>query len=150
MDFQTCFETLKSMGAQPVRAQEYRTQPDGTRVPFELDLLRSLRLPLDAEEWCALCMRVGTAYIGGCCANLSGAQELIHKAFLEGGWLPLTDLKAFIEVVSEHGDVDSEEWPISAPDPEALIERAKADWANLGPVDKIVVVWHVARGQHDF
>lgn len=146
MDFQTCFDTLTFLGAQPIRAQEYRDQPDGTRLPFDLDLLRTLRLPLDAEEWCALCMRVGTAYIGGCCANLVGAQELLHKAFLEGGWMPLTDLKSFIEIVSEHGDVDSEEWPIATPDPQALIERARAEWANLGPVDKIVMIWHIARG----
>lgn len=146
MDFQTCFETLKSMGAQPIRAQEYRTQPDGARLPHELDLLTRIRLPLDAEEWCAICMQVGTAYIGGCCANLSGAQELINRAFWNGGWIDLTDLKEFVEIVSEHGDVTSDEYPIETPDHLALIERGKTEWDAIAPIDKIIVTWHVAKG----
>lgn len=58
----------------------------------------------------------------------------------------MKDLKSFIEIVTEHGDVDSDEYPFETSDPEAFIAKAKTEWDGIGPVDKIAVVWHVARG----
>lgn len=112
---------------------------------MDLDLLTYVTLPLDAEEWCALCMQSGTAYLGGCCASLSGVQELLNKTFRDGGWLPLTTLKSIIEVLIEHGDVASDEYPLETRDPEKMIARAKTEWEGIGPIDKVVVTWHAAR-----
>ena len=144
MDFATSYETLKFLGASPIREYEYR-DVDGTRQRVDIDLLSSVKLPLDAAEWCALCMKEGSAYLGGCCANLSGVQELLNKAFWEGGWMPLTSLKSLIEVLIEHDDVASDEYPLKTDDPEGLITRAKTEWESIGPIDKVIVTWHAAR-----
>lgn len=56
--------------------------------------IRSLLLPLTPGEWCALCQREGSAYIGGCCAQTSYIQDLVNGIFRDG----YADAQTFIQL----------------------------------------------------
>jgi hypothetical protein len=145
MDLRTTLRYLNHFGAKPVRQYEYRTQPDGTRQRFDLDLIEGVTLPLSAEDWCSLCMSEGDCYLGGCCANLSEVQDFLNGVFRDGGYTKLSKLKDIIEILVEHGDIEHEDYSFSLEPTEEMAEHAKEAWTDLLPLAKLAVVWALVR-----
>ena len=96
--------------------------------------VNGLVLPLTPEDWCRACMRDGTHYMGGCCANMGHAQDLLNNIFRDGPWIDLKYLKEYAECMLSHDGYCKKDLP----DP--IIEAKKGD-----PIAKIIAVWDMIK-----
>lgn len=71
----------------------------------------SVFLPLTPEEWCECCMREGAHYVGGCCGNMSYAQDMLNSFFRDGGWVDPRKLARYIETMRSHDGFCKEDLP---------------------------------------
>ena len=146
MDFKECHRLLSHLGAKPVLEHEYRG-PNGSRKKFDLDLFTGVTLPFSCDEWCALCMNGGSDYLGGCCGSLSAVQDRLNATFRGDGYITTHHLKEIIEILNEHGDLDSEHYPLTleASRLQEVSQKALDDWYDLGVLEKLAVIWHLVK-----
>ncbi len=139
IDFETRVKMLEGLGIEFVLEQEWRPEKP-PREPHDLDIFRSVLLPLTAEEWCELCMREGSAYMGGCCGTMSYMQDTVSSWFrFESGWVEVRELAEVAEDFISHGDEDW--WNKSEDD----IVDAKTKWKSIDIWDKISIVWAIVK-----
>jgi hypothetical protein len=114
---------------------EYRGEVP--RQPHDIELFKSVRLPLTPRDWCRLCMREGedylsiqtsdgeryenSEYVGGCCGNMSAVQDTLNEWFRDGGWVDVDKFVELGEAMRDHGDEEFND--LSA---EQLAERVDA------------------------
>lgn len=134
MTFSDLLQQLNHLGVEYCQAYEYvdRDQKD-------VDLISRVLLPFTTDEWCAMCMREGPHYIGGCCGNSSAAQDIMNAVFREGGWIEGRELERVAQLVAGH-------------DPSGPFgDNGKADllWkegcAQADPWKKAAAIWHMVK-----
>lgn len=115
--------TLERLGWKVSVETEYRGEVP--RQPHNLEIFKSVRLPLTPRDWCRLCMRESedylsveteegtkceySEYVGGCCGNMSAVQDTLNGWFRDGGWVEVRDLVELGEAMRDHGDESFEE-----------------------------------------
>ncbi len=132
-------------------------------------------LPLSPENWCAIAMREGDSYVGGCCGNTSAIQDDVNSIFREGGWIRANDFREFVEQCSTHEGFegfedfgDPETWTkviamgeeerkkhpeLETFDPKVfrtmtlpdIAKWVKNYWPWVDPWKKIELTWHCAK-----
>lgn len=122
---------------------EYRGKP-GDRKEFKLELFDAVQIPLTPEEWCRLCMRDSSEYVGGCCGNMSAVQDVLNEWFREGGWVKVHELVDLGEAMRDHGDddfkdVDSSDLNGKVGD---FLNIKKSQELNLSAWSKIALLYH--------
>ena len=60
----------------------YRRPKDDPEAPVWID---KVKLELEPEEWCSMCMFEGSHYIGPCCGNTAVQQDIVNDVFRESG-----------------------------------------------------------------
>ena len=73
--------------------------------------VEGVELPLTPAEWCQCCMREGDHYLGGCCGNLSQAQDLLSSMFRDGGTADAWDLYRWYSLVRAHDGYNEADLP---------------------------------------
>jgi len=101
-----------------------------TKTHEDLGLVKSLYLNLTPEDWVRLCTTEGDMYMGGCCANMSVAQDILNYAFRESGWIDCARFREYGELCSEHDGF--EDWT------EDLLEK---NYTELEPLLKLGYIW---------
>jgi len=86
-------------------------------------------LPLTPVEWFRCCTRDGDFYVGGCCGNMSYAQDLLNSFFRDGGWVDVRNLANYIEMMRSHDGFCRSDLP----DPQ------KEEKEN--PLARIIAIW---------
>jgi len=148
MDFASHQAILDSFEIRYARAHEYRGEP-GTRAPVELDQFEGIYLPLTHAEWGALCQREGDYYVGGCCPAMSHVQDALEGIYRDDGYVKCEDLEEIMTAMVHHAP-EEEEQDASIPfdteeDLVSLAARAKEQWADLDPWQKVAFAWHVVK-----
>lgn len=78
-------EAIEALGARVNYDYEYVGKgEDRHRVELP-DKIVSVHIPLTAVQWCAIAMREGGEYVGGCCGNMSAVQDEINGIFRDAG-----------------------------------------------------------------
>lgn len=92
-------------------------------------VITTVCLKLTPEDWLRACMRDNDMYMGGCCGNMSVAQDILNFAFRDGGWLDASRFRHYCELCSEHEGF--EDWA-------DVLEK---DYNELDPLAKIGYIW---------
>lgn len=92
-----------------------------------------LILPLTPADWCSLCMSEGGNYMGGCCGNMSHAQDLLSSIFRFGPWVTAQKFTELIDALKGHDGF------------EALKKLDKKTVKAKDPWSKIIRTWHAAK-----
>lgn len=160
LTFDKAYETLKSLGIECNREQEYRKRPAnvssqgkmGTHDPHDLNLFRDVYLPLSPEMWCNLLMADGEDYVGGCCATMSNLQDLIESVFrFNSGWISCTQLEEISLIIIGHGDFDGKvRWGRLSDDQviELTNEWQNSEGGEFSSWDRIALCWHLVRDNY--
>src|SRR4051812_19523177 len=81
----------------------YEGEPGVDRTRYEiLDTASSVHLPLSGDQWMSMAQRGGPDYIGGCCGNLSAAQDIMNGVFRDDGWIDGNDFLTIGQYVGGH------------------------------------------------
>lgn len=108
--------------------------------PDEPLWIEKVKLELEPEEWCALCMYEGDYYIGPCCGNSSAQQDIVNAVFRNDGWMDPSDLRSLAELGLAHDGEQSSQYC----DPELLTR-----WADridpLTPWERLGCLWQLTR-----
>jgi hypothetical protein len=100
------------------------------KAPADRSWINKVKLDLTAEQWCSLCMREGSMYVGGCCGNSSAQQDIMNDAFRDDGWIEARDLRRLADLGMSH---DGDRSPYSD---KSLVEhwgKTPMDpWTKLG------------------
>lgn len=121
-------EMIEAMGARVTHDDEWEGTPGADRTRYiRLDTVSGVHLPLSAEDWTRIAMREGTAYVGGCCGNMSQVQDLINGVFRDGGYAEAPDLLLIGERIRDH---DGEESPF-APVDDATFRARLESWKQV-------------------
>jgi hypothetical protein len=113
-------------------------------VPYHLNkngYITEVWLPLTFVEWGHLCMRDGEYYLGGCCGNLSSAQDILNAVFRDSGMIKSYLFRALVDLTLGHegfGDLKDE----SLRELESL-EKFEGEH----PFRKIAAVWQVVKNE---
>lgn len=135
---------LTSLGIEHILEYEYRGSP---KTCHDLPIFTRVLLPFTPEEWCQLCMTEGDHYVGGCCGNMSVLQDEINSIFRDGGYVTCERLADIAESMASHEEEDTD-YAFSSLGEETLeqmVDRAKNEWAAVGPWEKMAVIWHVVK-----
>lgn len=152
MDFASHAAILDAFAIRYGRPAEYRGEPGIDRKSHELDQFEGVYLPLTHAEWGALCQREGDYYVGGCCPAMSHVQDALEGIYRDDGYVKCKALEEIMTAMAHHSS-EAEEWEVSIPfdTEEDLVElaaRAKEQWADLDPWQKITFVWHVVKAHY--
>lgn len=143
-DFTLCRQALEDLGAQYNVASKWETNADGKRVEVTLEKFQNVKIPLTPEEWVSLVSKDGANYIGGCCGNSSGTQDLVCSMFrFESGWVGRNLVRIAEEVIDHDGD---ESLFATFHNLFSTIEKAKEK--PPGPRDPwaiMAAVWHLMK-----
>jgi len=109
--------------------------PVGTpeRKRVELPLITRVQFKLSPREWCALCMRDGDKYVGGCCGQTSAIQDIFQEIFRDGGSADACTVRELMAAASKHEGFELYSDGFDASELPALGKN----WDKLGPVEKI-------------
>lgn len=146
MDFQARERLLGEFGIQYTTQHEYRGKTPERR-PVDLQLFKSVVLPLTAEDWLNLCQQGGDHYVGGCCGCMSHLQDIMNGIFREEGIFSCGDLEQIALTVESHGDEPCGGVSFLGTLEDAL-EIARKDPSALDPWDKIALAWHIVQGHY--
>ena len=62
----------------------------------------TILFPFTPDDWWELCTREGSEYMGGCCGNMSLAQDYLNGIYRDGGWVSRLNFHLFIESLKNH------------------------------------------------
>lgn len=153
MTFQETIGYLDALGVEYNRDYDYGKQGTEERHHFEVDVIKSVRLPLTDSEWCDVCSR---ERVGGCCGTMGSAQGIIDYAFNSGGWIQGQDFDRLAQLFIGHDEDERCDYTfkkLSKPISEA-VDIARVAWNRtnpgpdepcLGAWEKIALVWHIAK-----
>lgn len=88
--------------------------------------IRYLNLPLTSEDWYQCCNRHGDRYVGGCCGNMSAAQDLLNDMLREGSEIQADHFVNYGEMMRNHDGTSLRDMPnpsLTSPNP---LERLMA------------------------
>lgn len=144
MTFDEATGFLTRLGVMFGQDYDYGKRGTDERHRFDVPMFASFVLPFTSEEWCSLCMREGDDYVGGCCGNMSAAQDIVSDAFrFGGGRINGYDLAKLVELMASHdGGSEGTFTGLARPVAEA-VERALAKRPT--PWEMIALVWHIAK-----
>jgi hypothetical protein len=94
-------ERLKKRGLEVIYDHEYVDTADG-RVKRDKATIYRIRVPLSAKEWCALCMRDGEDYLGGCCGQTGQIQDVMNDIFRDSGVVDTSKAHQLKEISASH------------------------------------------------
>lgn len=117
----------------------YQTKMGGAE---DRNSIYSVLFPLSAEEWCALCMRDGEAYVGGCCGQTSAIQDHFNSIFRDSGVADASEILDLMASAGSHSGFEeySQTW-------EGDLAKLIKDWKKMGPVQKIGVCCQAVKGK---
>jgi hypothetical protein len=163
-EFERRIKLLNLLGAEWTQDYEYRGEYPN-RNKHELEIFKSVKLPLQPAEWCSLFMKEGSAYVGGCCGSMSYLQDTICREIrMQSGWFDIHTLADIAEVMIEHGCGDDDEGDLNfahLPAGESLedftvkfVEEMRVhDLAppsqrrpDLDPWEVMALIWHITKG----
>lgn len=147
MTFEQAVAHLKTLGVEFTQDYDYGKRGTEERHRFDVPIIRNVRLPFSAEEWCSLCMSEGEHYIGPCCGTTSAAQDVLNYAFrFGGGWMDTGKYAEMADLLANHdpisGPFSFDKRPRSVP---KAVAQASSEWASMGPWSKMAIIWHVVR-----
>jgi hypothetical protein len=125
----------KNRGLKVSYEYEYEhTDTPAGRVAVKRDKkeIRSIFIPLRDDEWCSLCMRDRSDYIGDCCDQTGQTQDILNKVFRDSGWINGDTAHELVSVAGSHDGFDI----LREKSEEKLIEAEPA-WNGLDPHGKI-------------
>lgn len=148
-EFEKRKKFLDTLGIKYTFEEEWRPK-DPPRSPHPLDIFKTVDLfgPLTPEDWCRLCMREGTEYIGGCCGNTSAIQDIVNGWFrFDACYIKISELAEVAQAMAEHDGTD--EWSeLPKATLEESVEWAKDNWGSLRAWAKICMVWHIVKDHY--
>jgi hypothetical protein len=142
---------LDTLGLRYIQATEYRGTPGEDRASVELPLFTHINPGWSAENWVSVASCEGDEYMGGCCGNLSGAQDEVSGWFRHhSDAIPIRDLSGIItELLIPHGGFEQFEdgdWVVEgATDADSMVAIANLAWDTLLAYDKLAIVWKLVK-----
>lgn len=103
-------QALMDLGVIIGHESEWTGEPGVDRTCWELlDSVRGVNLSsfITPAMWVEIAQREGSAYVGGCCGNMSRVQDEINAVFRDGGWADGRNLLLIGESMREHDGTDS-------------------------------------------
>lgn len=130
---------LDKLGVNYRRTTKWVGEVGVDRRCVDLDEVKTVQLPLTAEEWCSMCTRDGENYMGPCCGNMGAMQDVLNGVFRETGWTETSDFRRIADACINHdgfkGFTD-----------EGLLSKAlEKGLEGMHPWDKVGVVWQAAQ-----
>ncbi|RJR10699.1 hypothetical protein C4588_02795 [Candidatus Parcubacteria bacterium] len=105
-------DQLKALGFHV----QYRT--------IDCDQVESVYIPLMPEEWCALCMRDGDYYVGGCCGQTGLIQDCFNSLFRNSGYAASYELLQLANRCQNHEGFEIFSEPLS----QEKFDKYIVDW----------------------
>ena len=140
--FQKAEKVLNAIGVKYYTEHDYGKQGTDTRHEFAVPLFTYVKLPFTPLEWCALCMKDGMFYVGGCCATCSAIQDIISHCFrFDSGLISIKKLSEIAELWilhEEDGEIQFGKTP-----KKTLFKGFKL--GVLDPWQKMALIWHVVK-----
>lgn len=143
--FDEAAKVLKRLHVQFRQDYEYRGDCPN-RARYNLPFFTSVRLPLSPLEWCAICMRDGCHYVGGCCSAESAVQDIMNSIFRDSGWTTINEIAEIADTSIHHDDLDATGVP-NFKHLGLLIDVVEL-WGQFDPWHKIAVVWHLTKDNY--
>lgn len=85
-------EALQELDVQFYFDHVYEDRGEG-RARYEVpEVITGANPYFDPRQWVAMAQREGAAYVGGCCGNMSAAQDVVNGAFRDGGFFESSEL----------------------------------------------------------
>lgn len=133
-------ETLPTFDASSLEAKglvisyEDKWVGEVPRQPVkQLDRVRGIHIPLTPAEWCALCMREGDYYIGGCCGQTGYIQDCFNSLFRNSGYAEARELLELAACCENHEGFELYHQDLT----EEQFNQRVDKWDKLGPIEKI-------------
>lgn len=170
IDFAEAKAILDDGGIEYGLEYEYRGKGD-ERQRVELEIFRSIQLPLTPKDWIRLCMRESqfylragedengeplveqSEYMGGCCGSMGHVQDIVNGWFRDGGSPDIRELvhvgMTMIQHDGEEEEEDEGQNEFSEKVTLAQIKEAaallKEDITNLDAWQKIALCYHLVK-----
>lgn len=141
LDFAQVWNYLTDLGVPFTRDSHWVDLP-GIRIKQDLPLITQVGPNLHASAWVYLVSSVGDGYIGGCCSQLSYAQDYLCKWLRKDPHhIPVSELKELVGMLAGHEGFDY--FKQEPADFDAEIQKALQD--ELEPLDKFALIWHIIK-----
>lgn len=102
-------KAIMDLGVVVGHEDEWTGTPGVDRTQWKLlDTVAGVNLSsfITPAMWVEIAQREGSAYIGGCCGNMSQLQDLINGIFRDGGWCEGHDLLEIGRICRGHDGFD--------------------------------------------
>lgn len=135
--------SLEKTGSQVYRATKWVGEVGIDRREEQTEDIRSVYIHMTPAEWCALCMREGSHYIGGCCGASSYIQDCFNAIFRDNG---IMDARVLIELAGAcRNHPDGFELFCEEEMSQGAFDENCGAWDRLGIFEKFATVWHGVR-----